>query len=109
MTGTLAFPFHLDAQGNIATTPYGSDQEVDGAIAALILTDVGERPLSPEFGVPDPTGIGLTEGDIQVGLTDHGFPDVTITELVTVPVSATQASVTVLWERDEDDTPEDTE
>lgn len=100
MTGTLAFPFSLDPQGRIATVPYGSDQEVDGAIAALILTDLGERPLSPTFGVPDPAGIGVTQGDIQVGLADHGFEDVTITEVITEPASPTQAAVTVTWRRD---------
>lgn len=108
MTGVLAFPFRLDPQGNVATAAYGSDQEVDGAIAALILTDIGERPLSPGFGIPDPTGIGLTEGDIQVGLADHGFEDVTITDITTSPVSAMQAAVTVRWERD-DESIEDTE
>lgn len=109
MTGVLAFPFHLDPQGNIATAPYGSDQEVDGTIAALILTDIGERPLNPGFGIPDPTGIGITEGDIQVGLTDHGFEDVTITTLTTQPVSPTQAAVTVHWQREDDTTTETTE
>ena len=101
MSGVIAFPFRLDPQGNVATAAYGSDQEVDGAIAALILTDIGERPLSPGFGVPDPTGIGLSEGDIQVGLTDYGFEDIEITSLTTEPVSATQAAVTVLWDREE--------
>ncbi|MGL3805835.1 hypothetical protein ACSYDW_07020 [Paeniglutamicibacter sp. R2-26] len=109
MTGVLAFPFRLDPQGNIATAAYGSDQEVDGAIAALILTDIGERPLSPSFGIPDPTGIGLTEGDIQAGLTDHGFEDITISNITTRPVSPTQAAVTVHWEREEDTTLEVTE
>lgn len=104
MTGVLAFPFRLDQQGNIATATYGSDQEVDGAIAALILTDIGERPLNPGFGVPDPTGIGLTEGDIQVGLTDYGFEDIEIISLTTEPVSATQAAVTVHWERGNEET-----
>lgn len=100
MTGVLSFPFHLDPQGRVATAPYGSDQEVDGAIAAIILTDIGERPLTPSFGIPDPVGVGITEGDIQVALTEYGFEDVTITSITTRPASATQAAVTVLWERE---------
>ncbi|MFT4471688.1 hypothetical protein ACMX2H_17445, partial [Arthrobacter sulfonylureivorans] len=70
--GVIAIPFRLTPQGEVATAPHGSPQEVDEAIVALALTRVGERPMQPSYGTPDPVFTGLSAGDLQVGLDEFG-------------------------------------
>ena len=98
MAGILSFPFRLDPRGYVATTPYGSDREVDEAIAILVQTDIGERPLSPEFGIPDPAGLGINEGDIQTGLDTFGPENVTITTVTQTPINDTQSEAKIEWD-----------
>lgn len=84
--GTLSFPFRLGADGAAATVGYGTDAEVDEAIAVLVLTRPGERPLNPTFGVPDPTFAGLYTGDVQVGLDEFGPAGITIDSVTNEPI-----------------------
>jgi hypothetical protein len=44
----LAFPFRLDAEGNLAMTAF--DEHVRQSIVLILSTDRGERALRPEFG-----------------------------------------------------------
>ena len=101
-TGVLSIPFRLTPDGSIATVEHGSDSEVDEAIAALILTQVGERPMSPEYGVPDPTYAGLYPGDIQVGLNEYGPRGVSVVSVEVLPANDTQAIADVQWTYDQD-------
>lgn len=105
MSGTIRFPFRLALNGQIACAPYGSDQEVNDAIAATILTDIGERPLTPNFGVTDPVGQSINDidmaGDVQSALSTYGFDDITVLEAAITPGNNGQASVLVEWERED--------
>lgn len=107
MSGTLRFPFRLTLNGEVACAPYGSEQEVNDSIAAAILTDIGERPLSPTFGITDPVGQAINDvdigGDVQSALTTVGFEDITITDATIAPEANGRASVRVQWERDDPD------
>jgi len=98
--GVLSFPFRLSPTGAAATVGYGTDAEVDEAIAVLTLTQTGERPMAPEFGIPDPAFSGLHPGDVQVGLTDHGPAGVTVTNITTTPATETLSMATITWTRD---------
>ena len=108
MSGTIRFPFRLTPSGQIATAPYGSDQEINDAIAAIVLTDIGERPLSPGFGVTDPVGLAIgdvaIDADIQSALTSYGFEDIMITDTTVLPEPGGRAAVQVEWEREEPNT-----
>lgn len=105
MSGTIRFPFRLTPSAQVATAAYGTDQEINDAIAAIVLTDIGERPLSPGFGVTDPVGLAIgdvaIDADIQSALTTYGFDDVTITDTTLTPEQGGRAAVHVEWERDE--------
>lgn len=105
MTGTIRFPFRLTQSGQVATAPYGSEQEVNDAIAAIVLTDIGERPLAPGFGITDPVSQAINDvdmgSDIQAALSTYGFEDVSIADATISPESAGRASVLVQWDRDE--------
>lgn len=97
--GIISYPFRLTAQGTVAVTGYGTDQEVEEAIAVLILTESGERPMYPTFGVPDTGFAGLSPGDVQVGLNVFGPSGIIVTGVDLVPVNDTQAVANVLWTR----------
>lgn len=105
MTGTIRFPFRLTPSGQVACAPYGSDQEVNDAIAAITLTDIGERPLSPGFGITDPVGLAINDvdmgSDIQSALSTFGFEDVTVASAEVTAAGEGQAQVLVQWEREE--------
>lgn len=101
--GVLSFPFRLNPSGVAATVGYGTDAEISEAIAVLTLTQLGERPMAPDFGVPDPAFHGIHTGDIQVGLNDHGPVGVTITSIDTIPATETLSRATIHWSRDTDE------
>jgi len=97
--GVLAFPFKLTSDGSAATVMRGSDAETDQAVAVAILTTIGERPMRPTFGVPDPAFAGLHLGDVQVCLNEHGPQDVTIVSIDATPLNNTQSTAEVIWSR----------
>jgi hypothetical protein len=103
MSGAIAFPFRITGTAEVATIPYGSDAEVEQAIAVLALTRLGERPMEPEFGTPDPLMGELTASDIQVGLDSYG-PDGIIIASVTSspnPHNENMSIAHVDWHREE--------
>ena len=95
----ISYPFRLTPTGSVATVVPGSDAEIDEAIAVLCLTNLGERPMRPTFGVPDPTFAGVHVGDVQVGLDEHGPTGVTVVGVETNPVSNTQSVAEISWSR----------
>jgi hypothetical protein len=97
--GALSFPFRLTPTGSAATVVRGSDAEIDEAVAVLVLTTIGERPMRPTYGVPDPAFAGLYEGDVQVGLDEHGPQGVIVVGIETTPVNNSQVAAEVTWSR----------
>lgn len=97
--GSISFPFRLTPTGAVATVERGSDAEIDEAIAVLVLTVIGERPMRPGYGVPDPAFAGLYPGDIQVGLDTHGPQGVLVKSVVSTPTNNTQAVADITWSR----------
>ena len=97
--GALSFPFRLTPTGSVATVERGSNDEIEEAIAVLTLTVVGERPMRPSFGVPDPAFAGLYVGDIQVGLNEHGPKGVVIQSVAITPKNNSQAVADITWSR----------
>jgi hypothetical protein len=97
--GALSFPFRLTPTGAVATVERGSDAEIEEAIAVLVLTTIGERPMRPTFGVPDPGFAGLYVGDVQVGLDAHGPQGVIVQSVVSVPKNNSQAVAEIAWTR----------
>lgn len=100
MPGVLSFPFSLTPQGHAATTPHGSDQEIEEAIAVLTLTLAGERIMAPEFGISDPTWGSLSLNDLETGIADYGPAGVVIHSLEEEPLTETQSAYTINWSRD---------
>jgi hypothetical protein len=103
MSGAIAFPFHITGASEVATVPYGSDAEVEQAIAVLALTRLGERPMEPEFGTPDPLMGEITVSDIQVGLDSYGPDGIIIASVTSTPSPQNEnmAIAHVEWHREE--------
>jgi hypothetical protein len=97
--GALSFPFRLTPTGSVATVERGSDAEIDEAVAVLVLTTIGERPMRPGFGVPDAAFGGLYVGDVQVGLDEHGPQGVVVLGVESTPKNNTQAVAEITWSR----------
>lgn len=98
--GVLSFPFRISPQGEAVTAPYGSDQEVEEALALLVLTLAGERVMHPDYGVPDPTWAGITENDIQSGVLEYGPSGIEIESLDERPLDETTSTYVVNWTRE---------
>lgn len=96
--GVLSFPFRIDPQGNAAIAGYGTTQEVDEAIAVIVLTMTGERLMHPTFGIPDPAFAGLAPGDVQVALDAFGPAGVHVTSVEQEPLNETQAVAAIRWQ-----------
>lgn len=74
MTAILSHPFRLLPNGAAATVEQDSDQANAEQIAVLVTTYLGERPLSPGFGVTDPVFGGLDNSEVLAGIEAFGPP-----------------------------------
>lgn len=106
-SGAFAHPFRIDPRGQVATVPYGSDDEVEVIIRALVDTRPGDRMVYEEFGTPDPTFSGVDAGDIQAGLDEFG-PEGVYVEAVDVEVTGqNEQRARIQWNWDDADIEED--
>jgi hypothetical protein len=80
MAQILSHPFRIAGNGVVATVEQTSDQGYAEQLAVLILTEIGERPLAPGFGITDPTFSTLDPADIAAGLTAYG-PDIRVVDV----------------------------
>jgi phage baseplate assembly protein W len=93
----LSHPFRIAGNGSIATVEQTSDQANAEQVAILILTEIGERPLVPGFGVVDPAFSTLDPAELAAGLTAYG-PDVRVTDVRIKPESDSTQLVEVDFE-----------
>lgn len=84
MARRLSFPFRLLPNGRAATVEQGSADADRESIAQLVLTRIGERPLLPGFGMPDPAFAGFEPTELTAVVAMFG-PTV---DIVDVAVSA---------------------
>ncbi len=94
----LAWPFRVRPNGRVATVEDDSDEAVAQQLALLMLIEPGERPLVPEYGVPDPTYdlAGADGTTITAAIAAFG-PQVTVddvTETATADPTASDVRIT---------------
>ena len=80
MARILSFPFRFTGTGAVATVEQGSEQANREQVAVLCLTVIGERPLTPGFGITDPVFGGVEPSEVVAAVQAHG-PDVQITDV----------------------------
>jgi phage baseplate assembly protein W len=96
----LAYPFRFLNNGSAALVADDTDESDAQQIAFLLLTRVGERPLAPEYGTPDPTydTIGLTEADIAAAVAAMG-PTVDLAGVTVTPTADGLSTVEITFSR----------
>lgn len=101
MSPSLSYPFRVDPiTRNAATNPSGSDPEVNEAVALHVLTEMGERPLRPDFGtVSLPFGGGLEHGALQLQLSEHGWSHIEVRNVASGAPEGNRVESVVTWER----------
>lgn len=99
----ISFPFRVQGHdGAVATVAESSERHISESIAVHVLTHPGERHMNPTMGTPQlPFGNPLSEGALQLDLSDNGWDQVRITGVNTVVNSDDDtATSTVSWEID---------
>lgn len=100
----FAHPLRLDNDGAIATVEQWSLQQASQVALGIVSTPLGERLLAPDFGLPDPIGVGISQ-DTIVAAMDLCEPDLEVDEadVRDIGVDGTQeVRMTVFW-RDNDE------
>lgn len=99
MAGPIfSFPFRLTPNGVVATVDQDSDQAHAERIAVLCSTIIGERPLAPNFGIPDPAFSGIKPGVIAAQVAAVGPAGVTIKTVTSQQRSPVETDVTVAFQ-----------
>lgn len=70
----LSFPLRLLPNGSIATVEQNSDEGDAEGVIQLLLTRIGERRLTPGFGMPDPAFAGFEPTALAAALALYGPP-----------------------------------
>jgi hypothetical protein len=65
----LSHPMRLDNAGSMVTIDDGSDRHAAELAGVIIATGVAERPLAPEYGLPDPTASGVSASVVAAAVT----------------------------------------
>lgn len=74
MPRLISFPFRVGPDGTVVSVDQGSEAADRDQLAALALTVVGERPLRPGFGIPDPTFAGFSPPALVAAAARFGPP-----------------------------------
>lgn len=77
----IAFPIRLNGAGSLAVVGDDSSTAATQLAHAVVSTRVGERPLAPAYGIPDPTD-GADPGVIAA-LVALCEPELTVTNVRT--------------------------
>ena len=73
----LSYPFRLTPSGAIASVEQKSSQAAAEQIAMLLLTEKGERPMIPSYGITSPAFWEIDPGEIALAVSLYG-PKVTV-------------------------------
>lgn len=84
MAPILSHPFRLGSNGQVVTVDQDTETADREQVAVLALTVVGERPMTPGFGVTDPAFGGYLPAELAAGVQAFG-PDVSITAVTATP------------------------
>lgn len=95
----ISHPFRLDSAGNVVTIDAGSPRQAAELAGHVVACQVGERPLAPAYGLPDPSGQELDAAVVEAAV-QLCEPDLTVTSASVSPPDATgrvTVAVNVVW------------
>jgi hypothetical protein len=102
LVSILSHPFRLGPTGAAATVEDGSTAANAEAIAVLLMTRRGERPMAPDFGITDPTFAELDVAELDAGLALWGPDGVTVTDVSMVARDDLSAEVVISFDEDQE-------
>lgn len=80
MVNLISFPFRLTKSGGVATQEDGTSEAFAEQLAVLVMTQVDERDLVPDFGIHDPTFGTFDPAELAAKVAMFG-PPVKITDI----------------------------
>lgn len=98
----LSHPFRLTTAGQVAVVEDGTSRAHAEALAVLVGTRRGERPLQPLYGTSDPAFDGLDVAEIQAGIVAFGPEGVQVDQVTVTSISDLQAAVTLTFTEEQD-------
>lgn len=90
----LSHPLRLDSDGAMVTLEDGSDRHAAEVSGMVVATSSGERPLAPEYGLPDPSAAGLSQ-EVIVAAVTRCEPDLAVASSSIDPGSGNRTTVTL--------------
>ena len=73
----ISHPLRFDSAGSIVTIEDGSARHAAELAGVVVATGMAERPLAPEYGLPDPTGHGVS-ADVVAAAVSRCEPELII-------------------------------
>jgi hypothetical protein len=98
----LSHPFRLAPTGEVATVEDGSTAANAEAIAVLLMTRRGERPMAPDFGITDPTFAELDVAELDAGLALWGPDGVSVTDVDVQPRDDLTSAVVITFDESQE-------
>lgn len=94
----LSHPIRLDNDGAMVTMDDGSDRQAAELAGMTLAISSGERPLAPEYGLPDPIGRGISQ-DVIVAAVSRCEPDLAVlsAEVAATTTDTTSVRLSVTW------------
>lgn len=94
----LSHPLRLDSAGAMVTIEDGSDRHAAELAGVVVATGVAERPLAPEYGLPDPTASGVSP-DVIAAAVSRCEPelDVVSTAITASSDDTSTVQLSVIW------------
>ena len=93
----ISHPIRFDSEGAIVTIDEGSDRQAAELAGIVVATVAGERPLAPEYGLPDPTATGVS-ADVVAAAVSRCEPDLEVTAASIEPNgSLASVRLSVTW------------
>lgn len=93
----FSHPLRLDGSGSVSTIEQGSLLHAAQLAQAVASTVAGERALAPDFGIPDPTGVGVSAESLVAAMSVC-VPDVSLIDVETAGGEEQSVTMTVAWE-----------
>jgi len=94
MAKVLSFPFRVGQFGAALTVEQGNETYYKEQIGCLLLTKQGERPIRPNFGMPDIVFSGFQYSSFQ-SQVQRELPEVTNITATIVEINDTTETVVV--------------
>lgn len=94
MADLISLPMRLSPSGSVVTVEQGTEAYYKQQIVTIVLTLQGERPMNPDFGMPDMAFQGFMYSTFHSQVDEH-LPEVTDVYVEAQDIDDVNQSVTI--------------